>query len=183
MYAHPDLAANVWTNPCEIAGNGVDNDGNGYVDESTAGTSTATTTRVYDGDAATTTARTSPAPSAARRQRHGRGRRVLEREAHLCQVPRPRGGTTANAIKAVDYFTDLKSRHGLNIVATNNSWGGGGYSQALYDAIERAKPPTSSSLPRPATAERRRRRRQRFKAAVSVELRQRQRHRGRRYHQ
>jgi len=49
-----------------------------------------------------------------------------------------RGGTTANAIKAVDYFTDLKMRHGLNFVATNNSWGGGGYSQALYDAIERA---------------------------------------------
>jgi subtilisin family serine protease len=49
-----------------------------------------------------------------------------------------RGGTTANAIKAVDYFTDLKTRHDLNLVATNNSWGGGGYSQALYDAIERA---------------------------------------------
>jgi subtilisin family serine protease len=49
-----------------------------------------------------------------------------------------RGGTTANAIKAVDYFTDLKTRHGLNLVATNNSWGGGGFSQALYDAIERA---------------------------------------------
>jgi hypothetical protein len=31
------------------------------------------------------------------------------------------GGTLANA-KAVDYFTDLKTRQGLNIVATNNSW-------------------------------------------------------------
>jgi len=48
------------------------------------------------------------------------------------------GGTTANAIKAVDYFTDLKTRHGLKIVATNNSWGGGGYSKGLYDAIQRA---------------------------------------------
>ncbi len=47
------------------------------------------------------------------------------------------GGTTANAIKAVDYITDLKTRHGLNIVATNNSWGGGGFSQALSDAIGR----------------------------------------------
>jgi subtilisin family serine protease len=47
------------------------------------------------------------------------------------------GGTIANAIKAVDYFTNLKKK-GLNIVATNNSWGGGGYSTALYDAIERA---------------------------------------------
>ncbi len=31
--AHPDLAANVWTNPGEIAGNGVDDDGNGYADD------------------------------------------------------------------------------------------------------------------------------------------------------
>ena len=50
----------------------------------------------------------------------------------------PNGGTTANAVKAIDYFTDLKTRHGLNIVATNNSWGSGGYSQALHDAIIRA---------------------------------------------
>jgi subtilisin family serine protease len=48
-----------------------------------------------------------------------------------------RGGTTSNAIKAVDYFTALK-RRGLPLVATNNSWGGGGYSKALYDAIQRA---------------------------------------------
>ena len=53
------------------------------------------------------------------------------------EVPRPERGTTANAIKAVDYLTDLKTRHNLNIVATNNSWGGGGYSQALHDAIIR----------------------------------------------
>ena len=32
-YNHPDLAANVWTNPGEIAGNGIDDDGNGYVDD------------------------------------------------------------------------------------------------------------------------------------------------------
>jgi subtilisin family serine protease len=50
------------------------------------------------------------------------------------------GGTTANAIKAVDYFTNLKTRktNPVNIIATNNSWGGGGYSQALKDAIDRA---------------------------------------------
>ncbi|HET7464408.1 MAG TPA: S8 family peptidase, partial [Longimicrobium sp.] len=30
---HPDLAANVWTNPREIAGNGKDDDNNGYVDD------------------------------------------------------------------------------------------------------------------------------------------------------
>lgn len=30
---HVDLAANIWTNPGEIAGNGVDDDGNGYTDD------------------------------------------------------------------------------------------------------------------------------------------------------
>jgi subtilisin family serine protease len=32
-YDHPDLAPNIWTNPGEIAGNGVDDDGNGLVDD------------------------------------------------------------------------------------------------------------------------------------------------------
>ncbi len=32
-YDHPDLAANMWTNPREIPGNGRDDDGNGYVDD------------------------------------------------------------------------------------------------------------------------------------------------------
>lgn len=30
---HPDLAANMWTNPGEIPDNGIDDDGNGYVDD------------------------------------------------------------------------------------------------------------------------------------------------------
>ena len=32
-YNHPDLQANIWTNPGEIPGNGLDDDGNGYVDD------------------------------------------------------------------------------------------------------------------------------------------------------
>ena len=32
-YTHNDLAANMWTNPDEIPDNGVDDDGNGYVDD------------------------------------------------------------------------------------------------------------------------------------------------------
>lgn len=30
---HPDLAANIWTNPGEVGGNGIDDDGNGYKDD------------------------------------------------------------------------------------------------------------------------------------------------------
>jgi len=32
-YNHPDIAANIWTNPDEIAGNGVDDDRNGFIDD------------------------------------------------------------------------------------------------------------------------------------------------------
>lgn len=32
-WSHPDLAANIWTNPDEIAGNGQDDDGNGQIDD------------------------------------------------------------------------------------------------------------------------------------------------------
>ena len=32
-YTHPDLAANIWANTDEIAGNGIDDDHNGYVDD------------------------------------------------------------------------------------------------------------------------------------------------------
>jgi len=51
-------------------------------------------------------------------------------------------GYGSNAIKATDYFTDLKTR-GLNgpdnFVATNNSWGGGGASTGMSAAISRAE--------------------------------------------
>ncbi len=33
-YAHPDLEERIWTNPGEIPGNGIDDDKNGYVDDS-----------------------------------------------------------------------------------------------------------------------------------------------------
>jgi len=44
-------------------------------------------------------------------------------------------GSTIDAIESVNYLTDLRQR-GINVVASNNSWGGGAYSQALFDAIE-----------------------------------------------
>jgi subtilisin family serine protease len=49
-------------------------------------------------------------------------------------------GSTANAVKAIDYFTAASkvALSGENFVATNNSWGGGGASNALQDAINRS---------------------------------------------
>ncbi len=48
-------------------------------------------------------------------------------------------GYTSNAAKAIDYFTAAKARSTtVDFVATNNSWGGGGYSSTVYSAIVRA---------------------------------------------
>ena len=49
-------------------------------------------------------------------------------------------GTTANAVKAIDFLIQLKQRFGAaaNIRVLSNSWGGGGYSQTLFDAINAA---------------------------------------------
>lgn len=138
-FNHPDLAANIWTNPYDPV-DGVDNDGNGYVDDVRGWDFDGNSNNINSGgagdDHGTHVAGTIGAVG-------GNGIGV----AGVCwsglkmisgRFLGRRGGTTANAIKAVDYFTDLKTRHGLNIVATNNSWGGGGFSQALQDAIGRA---------------------------------------------
>ena len=138
MFTHEDLAANAGTNPGEVAGNGVDDDGNGYVDDVNGWDFANGDNSVFDGasdDHGTHVAGTIGGVG-------GNGKGV----AGVCWSVKlldakflgRNGGTTANAVKAVDYFTDLKTRHALNLVATSNSWGGGGFSQALQDAITRA---------------------------------------------
>ena len=49
-----------------------------------------------------------------------------------------KGGTTANAVNAINYLVELKKKHGVNIVAINCSWGSTVFSQALFDAIASA---------------------------------------------
>lgn len=135
---HPDLAANIGTNPGEIANNLIDDDGNGYVDDVYGWDFDGNDNTVYDGtgdDHGTHVAGTIGAKGNNQAGVVGVNWSVKMLNAKFLGSD---GGTTANAIKAVDYFTDLKTRHNLNLVALNNSWGGGGYSQGLHDAIIRA---------------------------------------------
>jgi subtilisin family serine protease len=138
MYFHEDLAANMLKNPGEIEGNGVDDDGNGYIDDVYGWDFDGNDNTTYDGsqdDHGTHVAGTIGAEGG-----NGKGVAGVNWNVKMftAKFLGRAGGTTANAIKAVDYMTDIKVRHGLKLVATNNSWGGGGFSQGLYDAIERA---------------------------------------------
>ena len=138
MYNHADLAANAGTNPGETAGNGIDDDGNGLVDDVYGWDFAGNNSSVFDGtgdDHGTHVAGTIGGVGG-----NGVGVAGVVWNVKLLNAKflGSTGGTTANAIKAVDYFTNLKTSQGLNIVATNNSWGGGGFSQALKDAIDRA---------------------------------------------
>jgi subtilisin family serine protease len=140
QFTHPDLAGQVWTNPYDPA-DGVDNDGNGYIDDIHGWDFDGNDNSIYDGgtrgsldDHGTHVAGTIGAKSNTVGVVGVNWNITIISTKFLGR----RGGTTANAIKALDYLSDLKSRHGMNIVASNNSWGGGGFSQALQDAIERS---------------------------------------------
>ena len=137
-YSHPELADAAAVNPGEVPNDYIDNDHNGYVDDVQGWDFFHNDSSVYHGMedihgthvAGTIGARGGNAQGVA-----GVNWNVSFLSAKFMG---PQGGYTADAVKAVDYITDLKTRHHLNIVATNNSWGGGGYSPALHAAIIRA---------------------------------------------
>lgn len=137
MFTHVDLAGNAGTNPGEIPNNGLDDDGNGYKDDVYGWDFDGNNNTVFDGvndDHGSHVAGTIGGYGGNGIGVAGVCWRVKLLDAKFLGT---NGGTTANAIKAVDYFTGLRTR-GVNIVATNNSWGGGGFSQLLKDAIDRA---------------------------------------------
>jgi subtilisin family serine protease len=134
---HPDLKDNIWVNPFDTAGDGIDNDGNGYVDDVNGWDFYSNDNTVYDGsgdDHGTHVAGTVGGVG-------GNGVGVAGVSWNVTMISTKflgiDGGYTTGAIKAIDYLTDLKTRHGVNVVASSNSWGGGGYSSALHSAIIR----------------------------------------------
>lgn len=127
---HPDLAANIWSNPGEIAGDGIDNEGNGYVDD----------TWGYDfyqrdSDPTGTGHGTHTAGTVGAVGNNGVGVAGVMWNCKLMALRflGPNGGVTSDAILSVQYANSKRVR------VSNNSWGGGGFSQALYDAINAGK--------------------------------------------
>ena len=137
-FTHPDLAANMWTNPGELPGDGLDNDGNGYVDD-VHGVNAAlgSGNPMDDNGHGTHTAGTIGAVGNNGVGVVGVAWRVKIMALRFLNANG--GGTIADAIRAINYMVRMKTQYGINIIASNNSWGGGGYSQPLHDAIERAR--------------------------------------------
>ena len=132
-YTHPDLAANMWHNPFETPGDGIDNDRNGYVDD------------VYgadfangDGDPMDDQGHgTHVAGTIGAAGNNGVGVAGVNWHVQLMALKflaADGSGSTADAIQALNYATSMRNK-GVNIRLTSNSWGGGGFEQALKDAI------------------------------------------------
>jgi subtilisin family serine protease len=126
-FSHPDLAERAWTNPGEVPNNGVDDDNNGYIDDPNGWDFHYNDATVHDLDRHGTHVAGTIAASVNGDGVVGVAPNV---EVMALKFLGPRGGTISNAIKAIEY---AKSE-GAKI--SNNSWGGGGYSQALKDAID-----------------------------------------------
>jgi serine protease len=132
-HTHPDLMANIWTNPGEIAGDGIDNDGNGYIDDMHGiNATTSVGDPMDDNGHGSHVSGTIGATG-----NNGLGVVGVNHSVSIigCKFLDSEGsGSLADALTCIDYFVDLKN-NGVNVRATNNSWGGGGFSQALSDAI------------------------------------------------
>jgi subtilisin family serine protease len=130
-YNHPDLVGNIWTNPGEIAGDGIDNDNNGYVDDVRGWDFAYNDNNPSDVDGHGTHV----SGTIAAKGNNGVGVVGVNWNAKILPLKfldDTGSGSTSNAILALNYAT----AKGVKI--TNNSWGGGGYSQGLYDAINTA---------------------------------------------
>ena len=140
-YDHPDLAANMWTNPGEIAANGLDDDGNGYVDDVHGiDTFNHDSNPMDDNGHGTHTAGTIGAVG-----NNGIGVVGVNWTVKMlaCKFLDAAGnGSDAGAIECFNYITWLKN-HGVNIRVSNNSWGSyrnllAPFPQLLKDAIDAA---------------------------------------------
>lgn len=130
-YTHQDLAANMWRNTAEVANNGIDDDSNGYIDDIHGiNAITRSGNPMDDNNHGTHCAGTIGAVANGGGPHVGVAWNVQIMALKFLDASG--SGSLSDAIAGIDYAVSK----GANILS--NSWGGGGYSQALYDAIERA---------------------------------------------
>eukprot|EP00887_Chlorella_sp_A99_P004583 scaffold4.g4583.t1 len=137
---HPDLAANIWVNPYDPV-DGADNDGNGYIDDvnGRAWDFVHEDNSVYDAaDGDDHGTHVSGIIAAVGGNSIGVVGTCWKAKLLSMKFLGPNGGETVGAVRALYYLTDMKTRHGLPIVASSNSWGGSGRDPALLTAIRAA---------------------------------------------
>lgn len=133
---HPDLADNIYTNPGENPADGIDNDNNGYVDDIHGW-------NFYDNNNNPNDLNghgTHVSGTIAGVGNNGVGVTGINWNAKI--LPLKIGGSSQSngtlslgaAVNAINYATMMKNR-GVAIRVTNNSWGGAGTSNSLYNAI------------------------------------------------
>jgi subtilisin family serine protease len=128
---HPDLAANIWTNPGEIPGNGIDDDGNHYIDDIHGWDFSDQDNDPQDASGhGTHVAGIIGAEGDNENGVAGMAWRVQIMPLRFMNAFEE--GTISDAIQAIDYALAMGAR------IINCSWGGSGYSRALQNVISNA---------------------------------------------
>lgn len=132
---HPDLAANLWVNPGEVAGNGLDDDHNGFVDDIHGWDFVDNDAVPQDGYGHGTHV----AGIIGAVGNNGIGVTGVSWQVSLMalRVQNDSGaGSTSAVLAALQYATMMRRDHGINIVVTNNSWESpAGFSLVVQDVI------------------------------------------------
>ena len=143
-YTHPDFvipasadspaSSRVWVNPGEIAGDGIDNDNNGYIDDIHGiNAINLSGDPMDDNEHGTHVAGIMIAQA-----NNSIGVAGINHRSKIiaCKFLDEEGeGDLAGALRCMDYFLSLKQA-GANIIVTNNSWGGGSYSALFAELLE-----------------------------------------------
>jgi subtilisin family serine protease len=139
-YTHEDLAANAWTNSGEIPNNGIDDDGNGFVDDYYGYDFFYNDPDPFD-DAGGHGTHTAGTIGAVGNDLLGVVGVNWNVKIMPIKIYSPLGtdSTSAMLVNAYNYVTMMKNR-GVNIRVTNNSYGdcgeACGYDQATKDALD-----------------------------------------------
>jgi subtilisin family serine protease len=133
---HPDLAVNMWSNPGEVAGNGVDDDANGYIDDIRGWDFCNDDNNPLDDQGhGTHVAGTIAAVGDNSTGVSGVAWRA--RIMPLKFLDALNMGSNADAADAINYATMMRVQEGVNMRVTNNSWGNtGGPNTAISDAVQ-----------------------------------------------